>query len=168
MRIEQLIFFTNENSRKCSQVHDFIQHNQMPVTYFRVGSKGIANKLKNGKHFSIVGVPSLVALFEDGNFKVFQGEECQQFLEYIVSQYNDEEPEASYTEQSAEILTSTSEFSDDLFSEDAELIEEFESQQQKNIVQNTGKVDVQLASQQAEKERDEFEKMFDRRKRKRR
>lgn len=168
MRIEQLIFFTNESSRRCSQVHNYIQQNEIPVTYFRVGSKQVANTLKNGKHFKVSGVPSLVAIFEDGNFKVYEGDECNQFLQFIVNEvYSNNNVDESQTEQESMFSMSDSdELSQELYSEDAELIDEYETQQQKDLVQDTGKVNLQLIVQQAEREREELEKSLGKRRRK--
>ena len=157
MSINEIIFFTNPQSKKCFELHQLITQYKIPAKYFSVTSKNIADILSKGKYFKIKGVPSLVVAFDDGNIKKFEGDHCIEFIKYMVSEMNtNEDEEDEIFNQSEEELSEGEDDNFDVIDDD-----EPPSKQSKELYADSGKLNIEEAMKRAEEERNRFDEQLD-------
>jgi len=163
--VHEIIFFHNAQSPLCGHVHKLLKSNNIPALYFNVNSKEVANKLKNGQHFQVTHVPTLVVSFKDGNLKKFEGQECFQWLQYASQNDKKRKHEPSKKEES---FSSSSDDEDELLyseeddegGDDAEILEDLDQKSyipKQRVIADNDKVDVSAVAQLADQERSQLE-----------
>lgn len=72
--IDQVILFCSSVSQACIPVVQMIQQYQLPVKLVRLDTVAYREAAKNGPHFQIKNVPTLVVTYRDGNLRQFVGQ----------------------------------------------------------------------------------------------
>lgn len=144
--IYEMVLFIHPKSQNSRNTLNLIRQNNLQVKIFNIVSKHIARSLKKGKYFNITKVPTLVVAFKDGNLKKFEGEKCNEFINYYLEQ-------ESYDDN--EILDSDidDDYIDDGNFDDDELLEEPSSLEGDN-----GRINISEAIKRNEHAREELDK----------
>lgn len=167
MGINQIIYFYAKNSTVCSDVTTFIEQYQIPITFFEIKSKQIANTLKNGSKFKINAVPTIIVITDTDHDQIEGSDACISFLQYILKENDKISKDRNYVSDSPTISGGESEIiededSEEVFLDDDEVVNHFKRELQpppENLLQDNGKLDVSAIAQRAEQERMEFEQM---------
>lgn len=169
--IKEIIFFFHPSSQYCKEVFDILKQHDVPHTPFPIKSLKVAQKIKKGKYFNIESVPSLVITFNDGNIQKYEGPHCKKWLTILVeqnTQSNDEDdfvPHPDDGNLSGKSQDGQLSDGEELYSEDAEILDEQVKTPTKSLKQDNGKIDIQAVTQQMEHERNEIEKQLNTKKR---
>lgn len=79
--ISDVILFTSTVSPMSKKCEQYIRENNLPVRFVRLDTKRDRMKAMKGTNVRIVGVPTLLVMYEDGNFQIFPG--IEQTLNWI-------------------------------------------------------------------------------------
>lgn len=166
-KVKEIVFFMHPKSDKCHVTHQLLKQYQIPYIPCALKRSNVNILKKKGKAgMNVRGVPSLIVTFDDGNLRRFEGEDCNEWIQYLVreSQKDAHQHELDQRNEqvgSRELLTHDSEFvaSEDEFSDfsdfsDDEILDEPPAP---TNIPTTGTINIDAIKQKAEEDRQQMD-----------
>ncbi len=82
--IKEVVLFYSKYSPKCRNVNTFIDYHKFPISRISIDSKTARSIIKNGNHFKIKGVPTLIVLYDDGDAALYEGDKVLSWLGQLL------------------------------------------------------------------------------------
>lgn len=172
-KVKEIIFFTHPRSDRCHVTHQLLKQYVIPHVPFTVKkSNASALKRKGRAGLTVRGVPTLLVTFKDGNLRRFEGDDCNDWIQYLIRETQKAAHEQELEQRNEpvgmpvhhdepEIVDSDLEYYSDFSDlDDDELLDdddEPKSHQIPSSVENTGKINIQALTQKAEEERNKID-----------
>ncbi len=74
MEINSVILFISSNSSACQEPINFCKENNLPARFVRLDTAEQRFRASRGTKFQIIGVPTLVVQYSDGNTQLYSGQ----------------------------------------------------------------------------------------------